>query len=123
MNKMVAKDSSKMEVSSHVVALQIGDSICDYRYKICSNYEIVEGEIKMVFPQLENRLEGETKCSYWNSTQNQWATDGVSTVERNHSHITCTTNHLTNFATVHVNIIQTVFTRIFSSICTLEMDE
>jgi len=99
MIKPMPKDSS-LEVNSQVVALQIGDSICDY--KICSSYKIQEGDIKMVFPQFENRLEGETKCSYWNMTQKQWATNGVSMVARNETHITCTTNHLTNFATVHV---------------------
>jgi len=98
MDKQISKESS-FEVSSNVVALQIGDSICGY--KICSSYEIEEGEIKMVFPQFKSRLDGETKCSYWNMSQEQWATDGVSMVERNDTHITCTTTHLTNFATVH----------------------
>jgi limonene-1,2-epoxide hydrolase len=110
MDKEISKESS-FEVSSHVVALQIGDSICGF--KICSSYEIEEGEIKMVFPQFESRLDGETKCSYWNMSQEQWATDGVSVVERNDTHITCTTTHLTNFATVHVIIFKFTFIEFF----------
>ena len=92
------KKSTLFEVSSQVVSVNFPEHL---------KKDIKKGDIEMVFPQLEGiggDHGGKTKCVFWNEEEKTWDPEGVSMVSEksNSSHVTCTTEHLTNFATIHV---------------------
>ncbi|XP_072255794.1 adhesion G protein-coupled receptor E3-like isoform X2 [Pyxicephalus adspersus] len=85
------EDSEYVEVNSRVVSGAMTASYAN-EFILPVNFALVQIKPLIRFYKLH--------CVFWDTKNNGWSDEGCTTVHSNHSHTTCSCNHLSSFAVI-----------------------